>query len=197
MRDFGVCDSGIARLILTGPSILGSTDLIDTLEEVKGLGFYPSTSTFVIALVAKKCMSKQLWDEKVDAFKKWGWSDEDIVEAFRKSPHCMLVSVNKINLLMDFWVNQLGWDATAIVKQPKVFDSSLERRIIPRAAVVQYLLKKGLLRKKASLTAPFVVSDKLFLDKYINRYKEESSYLLKLYAETLNLAHTRDKTDMI
>ncbi|CAJ2662064.1 unnamed protein product [Trifolium pratense] len=197
LRDFGVCDSGIARLILTGPSILGSTDLINTLEEVKGLGFDPSTSTFVIALVAKKCMIKKLWDEKVDAFKKWGWSDEDIMEAFRKHPHFMFTSIDKINLLMGFWVNQLGWDATAIAKLPKIFGSSLERRIIPRATVVQYLLKKGLLRKKASLTAPFVVSDKLFLDKYINCYKEESSYLLKLYAETLKLAQTKDKTDQM
>ncbi|PNY17747.1 hypothetical protein L195_g014498 [Trifolium pratense] len=185
------------RLILTGPSILGSTDLINTLEEVKGLGFDPSTSTFVIALVAKKCMIKKLWDEKVDAFKKWGWSDEDIMEAFRKHPHFMFTSIDKINLLMGFWVNQLGWDATAIAKLPKIFGSSLERRIIPRATVVQYLLKKGLLRKKASLTAPFVVSDKLFLDKYINCYKEESSYLLKLYAETLKLAQTKDKTDQM
>jgi mTERF domain-containing protein len=195
IRDFGVCDSGIARLIMTGPSILGLTDLIDTLEEVKGLGFDPSTSTFVIALVAKKCMSKKLWDEKVDAFKKWGWSDEDVLEAFKKQPHCMLTSIDKVNSVMSFWVDQLGWDARAIVKLPRVFGSNLERRIIPRAAVLQYLLKNGLLKKKASLTTPFVVSDKLFFERHINRYKEEASYLLKLYEEKLDLAHASDKTD--
>ncbi|GAU45530.1 hypothetical protein TSUD_400770 [Trifolium subterraneum] len=197
MSDFGLCYSGIARLILTGPSILGSTDLIHTLEEVKGLGFYPSTSTFVVALVAKKCMSKKLWDEKVDTFKKWGWSDEDIVEAFRRQPHCMLTSIDKINSVMSFWVDQLGWDATLIVKRPNVLGSSLERRIIPRSAVLQYLLKKGLLKKKASITIAIVVSEKLFLERCINCYKEESSYLLKLYAEKLNVAHASDKTDLI
>ncbi|CAJ2657072.1 unnamed protein product [Trifolium pratense] len=197
MSDFGVCDSGIARLFLTGPSILGSTDMIHTLEEVKCLGFDPSTCTFVVALVAKKGMTKKLWNEKVDAFRKWGWSDEDVIEAFRRQPHCMLTSIDKINSVMSYWVNQLGWDATAIVKQPTVFGSSLERRIVPRATVLQYLLKKGLQKKKARLTTPFLVSDKLFLQRYINRYKEESSYLLKLYAEKLNVTHTRDKTDMI
>ncbi|PNY15042.1 mTERF protein [Trifolium pratense] len=136
MSDFGVCDSGIARLFLTGPSILGSTDLIHALEEVKCLGFDPSTSTFVVALVAKKGMTKKLWNEKVDAFRKWGWSDEDVIEAFRRQPHCMLTSIDKINSVMSYWVNQLGWDATAIVKQPTVFGSSLERRIVPRATTV-------------------------------------------------------------
>jgi mTERF domain-containing protein len=120
-----------------------------------------------------------------------------LIDAFRRQPQFMLTSIHKINSVMSFWVNQLGWDATATVKDPKVFDSSLERRIIPRASVVQYLLKKGLLRKKASLTTPCVINDKLFFDKYINRYKEESSYLLKLYAEKLSVAHARDKTDMI
>ncbi|MCI10156.1 mTERF protein, partial [Trifolium medium] len=142
MSDFGVCDSGIARLFLTGPSILGSTDLIHTLEEVKGLGFDPSTSPFVVALVAKKGMSKKLWDEKVDAFKKWGWSDEDVLKAFRKKPQCMFGSIDKINLVMSFWVNQLGWDAMAIAKTPHILSLSLEKKIIPRAAVVQYLLSK-------------------------------------------------------
>jgi mTERF domain-containing protein len=60
---------------------------------------------------------------------------------------------------------------------------------------MQYLLKKGLLKKKASLTTPFVVSDKLFFERHINRYKEEASYLLKLYEEKLDLAHASDKTD--
>jgi mTERF domain-containing protein len=70
--------------------------------------------------MAKKCMTKKLWNQKVDVFKKWGWSDEDVLEAFKRQPQCMLTSIDKINAVMSFWVNQLGWDATAIVKQPGV-----------------------------------------------------------------------------
>jgi mTERF domain-containing protein len=162
---------------------------------LKDLGFNPSQSLFYVALIAKITVTKALWKEKVDAFKKWGWSDEDVLEAFKKQPHCMLTSIHKINTVMSFWVNQLGWDARAIVRLPRVLGSNLERRIIPRAVVMQYLLKKGLLKKKASLTTPFVVSDKLFFERHINRYKEESSYLLKLYEEKLDISHASDKTD--
>ncbi|CAJ2657199.1 unnamed protein product [Trifolium pratense] len=75
---------------------------------------------FGIALMAKKGMSEKLWDEKVDTFKKWGWSDEVVSHAFRSHPGVMLVSIDKINLVMSFWVNQLGWNSLAITKKPLV-----------------------------------------------------------------------------
>jgi len=165
MSDFGVSDSVIAGLLRSWPSIFGSKDLIKSLEEVKGLGFHPSITTFGIALKAKKSLSKKLWDEKVDAFKKWGWSDENIVEEFRSQPNLMLISIDKIDLLMSFWVNQLGWNSLALTKWPHMFSYSLEKRIIPRASVMQFLLMKGLRKKNASFVAPFSFSEKNVLEQ--------------------------------
>jgi mTERF domain-containing protein len=197
LTESGVTDSNIARLLRTCTKLFYRKDLHELVEELKDLGFDPPRSIFSIALMAKSSVSETLWKEKVDAFKKWGWSDEDALKAFRKQPHCMLTSIDKINLVMSYWVNQLGWDAMAIAKVPRVFGASMEQRIIPRASVVQYLSKKGLLKKEASLTSPFVVKEEIFLDMYINRFKEESSYLLKLYEEKLKLAQTKEKTAMI
>ncbi|CAJ2662089.1 unnamed protein product [Trifolium pratense] len=190
----GVSESNIARLLRSWPLALRTRyNMVKLVEELKDLGFNPSKTTFSIAVVAKTYVSETRWKEKVDAFKKWGWSDEDVVNAFKKQPYCMLVSIDKINLLMNFWVEQLGWDPLVLAKGPSLFLLSLEKRIIPRAQVVQFLLKKGLREKNASLTSPFIDSNKLFLDRYIKRYKEESSYLLKLYEEKLTL---EDKTEM-
>ncbi|WJX27902.1 hypothetical protein P8452_16679 [Trifolium repens] len=144
MTDFGVCDSNIARLLQERPSIFGSNDLIKSLEEVKGLGFDPSMTTFGTALMAKKCISEELWNQKVDVFKKWGWSDEEFFQAFRSYPSLMLASIDKVNLVMSFWVNQLGWNSLAVTKCPNMFAYSLHKRIIPRASVLHYLLMKGL-----------------------------------------------------
>ncbi|RHN73180.1 putative transcription regulator mTERF family [Medicago truncatula] len=119
--------------------------MLKSVKEVKDLGFNPSKTTFGAALIAKTFVHKTLWKEKVDALKKWGWSEEDSLEAFRKKPYCMLTSIKKINLVMNFWVNQLGWDAMAIAKTPFILCSSLEKRIILRAAVVQFLEEKKFL----------------------------------------------------
>ncbi|PNX67395.1 mTERF protein, partial [Trifolium pratense] len=91
MTDFGVCNSAIASLFQRCQPIFGSTDLIKLLEEVKGLGYDPSTTTFGTALMAK--MNIKLWNRKVDTFKKWGWSDEVVSRAFRSHPAVMLVSI--------------------------------------------------------------------------------------------------------
>ncbi|GAU10001.1 hypothetical protein TSUD_301270 [Trifolium subterraneum] len=193
--EIGVPNPNIVRLLQKQSRGLNMNThcMLKLVEELKDLGFNPSKTTFGRALEAKLSVNKTLWKKKVDAFKKWGWSNEDIVEAFRKRPNFMVTSIDKINLVMDFWVNQLGWDALAVGTIPWVIEYSLERRIIPRAQVVQFLLKKGLREKNTNLTTPFKLSDKLFLHRYIKRYKEESSYLLKLYEEKLTL---KDKTDM-
>ncbi|XP_013463269.2 uncharacterized protein [Medicago truncatula] len=194
--DNGVTHSNIAKLLRYWSPTFQTHHMLKLVEELKVLGFNPSKVTFGVALRAKTSVSKTLWKEKVDAFKKWGWSDEDIMKAFKKRPDSMLTSIDKVNLVMGFWVNQLGWDAMAIAKTPLILSLSLEKTIIPRALVVQYLLSKGLRNKSASLTYPFVVTEKRFLDRFIKHFENEASNMLKLYEDKLNLAYTRDKTCM-
>ncbi|KEH37293.1 uncharacterized protein [Medicago truncatula] len=196
MTDFGIPHSVIARLIRSRPFLICSKDLINSLEEIKGLGFDPSTTTFGYALLANNCTSKKLWDEKVDVLKKWGWSDEDVIRAFRCHPDMMLTSIEKINLVMSFWVNQLGWDSLALTKRPHILTHSLEKWIVPRGLVVQFLLMKGLRKKNASLVTPFRYSEKLFLEKFVFSFKEESDYLLKIYEEKIKLAYTMENNGM-
>ncbi|KEH37294.1 mTERF protein [Medicago truncatula] len=184
------------RLIRSRPFLICSKDLINSLEEIKGLGFDPSTTTFGYALLANNCTSKKLWDEKVDVLKKWGWSDEDVIRAFRCHPDMMLTSIEKINLVMSFWVNQLGWDSLALTKRPHILTHSLEKWIVPRGLVVQFLLMKGLRKKNASLVTPFRYSEKLFLEKFVFSFKEESDYLLKIYEEKIKLAYTMENNGM-
>ncbi|RZB64742.1 hypothetical protein D0Y65_041004 [Glycine soja] len=194
----GLSESNIARLLrYRSKAVFRATDILKVVREVKDLGFDPSKVAFVMALLAIKRYDQNLWKEKVDVFKKWGWSDETFLEAFRRHPHCMLTSTDKINIVMNFWVNQMGWDALALVKGPKIFGLSMEKTIIPRASIVQLLLEKGLRKRSASITCPIMIPEKRFLNRFIKCFKEESSDLLKLYAEKLNLAYSREKSGML
>ncbi|XP_061341140.1 uncharacterized protein LOC133287527 [Gastrolobium bilobum] len=180
-------DNGVARfnllsILRTKPYVISSTDLGKIVQELRYLGFDPSKSYFGIALVAKRSVDKSRWNEKIDTFRRWGWSEETILEAFRRQPKCMLTSNDKINKVMQFWVNQLGWSSSYLVKGPGIFGYSLENWVIPRALVIQYLLSKGLISSSASLVTPFIMSEKLFLKRFVEYFgKEETSQLLKLY----------------
>ncbi|XP_061341137.1 uncharacterized protein LOC133287524 [Gastrolobium bilobum] len=180
--DYGVASSMIFRILRNSPHVIGSSDLVKTMQELTNLGFDPSKSYFGIALIAKRSVNKSQWNEKIDTFKRWGWSEETILEAFRRQPNCMLTSNDKINRVMQFWVNQLGWSSSYLVKGPGIFGYSLENRVIPRALVIHYLLSKGLISSSASLVTPFIMSEKLFLKRFVEYFgKEETSQLLKLY----------------
>lgn len=176
----GVTHSGIRRMLCTRPSVFCS-DLTNVIQEVKLLGFDPLKLSFTVAIMAKRVVPKSLWDAKVDVFKRWGWSEDDVVAAFKNQPSIMLRSVDKLNAVMAFWVGRLGWHHSWLIAAPTLFAYSLEKRVIPRALVVQYLLSKGLLKKGASLVTPFCMVDEMFREKYVTCFKEETSKLLELY----------------
>ncbi|KRH12116.1 hypothetical protein GLYMA_15G153300v4 [Glycine max] len=179
--DEGATDSVIAFLLQRRFSVILCSGFKETLDEIKEMGFEPFKKKFGLALLAKKIVPKSHWEAKVDVFKSWGWSEELVIGMFKRQPLFMLASQDKIDRVMRFWVKQLGWDSLALAKKPEIFGFSLERRIIPRALVVQYLVAKGLRKKSASMIVPFAVSDKEFLEKYVMRFKEEEAELLKLY----------------
>ena len=149
--------------------------------EVKELGFDPKTTLFFVALRAK-INRKSHWEKKINVYKKWGWSDEIIASAFLKYPWCMLASVEKIEAVMKFFVNDMGWESNVLAKHPMLVMVSLEKRVIPRAFVLKFLQSKGLI-KDAKLAAPFKVSEDVFLKRFVTCFEEEASQLLKLYEE--------------
>ncbi|AES91849.2 transcription termination factor family protein [Medicago truncatula] len=67
----------------------------------------------------------------------------------------------------------------AFRKQPN-FMLRIEKRLIPRASVIKYLLSKGLMKKGSSLCTPFHATDEDFQRRYVKRFEEETSKLLKL-----------------
>ncbi|KAE9594247.1 putative transcription regulator mTERF family [Lupinus albus] len=192
----GASTSDIVRVVTVNPRFLKPSlenciipaYELNTVLELKCLGIDPSKSYFADAMLAKRATTGLQWSDKIDTFKKWGWSDETILEAFKKQPMCMLTSSQKVDKVMRFWVNKLGWDSSHLVKAPGIFGYSLEKRIIPRASVINYLLSKGLRKESSSFLTPFFMTDESFLEKFVMCFDdEEASQLLKLYRENMDL----------
>ncbi|WVY89892.1 hypothetical protein V8G54_035406 [Vigna mungo] len=180
LLDAGVAHIGI-RYLLSSRSFVLYSNLRTLLEEVKLLGFDPLKVTFAVALEAKSTVSKPRWDTKVDVLKKWGWSEDEILVAFRKQPKLMLCSMEKLDAVTGFWVDRLGWDRSTLIAYPSLFQFSLEKRLVPRALVLQHLLSRGLVKKEASFVTPFLKSDEGFLKRYVRYFTEETPWLLELY----------------
>lgn len=184
LRDIGVPESNIVRLLCNWPIIfLNYPSFENTVDLVKKMGINPIRSQFVIAIVTMLVVGKSEWDKKIDVYKRWGCSEEEILTSFRKHPWCMMISVDKIIALMDIFVNKMGWDPSVVVKHYNLLTLSLEKRLIPRAAVLQYLSCEGLLKNnRYSPVTAFRVPEEAFLQRFVNCY-EEAPLLMKLYRE--------------
>ncbi|GMN62409.1 hypothetical protein TIFTF001_031484 [Ficus carica] len=191
LRRHGVPDAKICILMLNWPiCVMATHDRFQkVLKKVEDMGFHASKLNFVLAVVALRTRDEAKWQSKVDAYKKWGCSEEDVLKAFYRFPWCMMISENKLMAGMDFFINQMGLRPCFIVKHSRLLSQSLKKRIIPRFSVFEVLLSKGLVKKDVSLRQLFQVSDKKFLQNFVTPYKEEAPELLKLYKEKMNLSN--------
>ncbi|OWM71224.1 uncharacterized protein LOC116192497 [Punica granatum] len=155
------------------------------VKVVEEMGFDPTKTVFFHALKIMLTMKESNWESKSTIFRDWGWSEKELVSAFKKYPLCMANSEDKINRAMSFYVNSLGCKPSLIAKYPALLSHSLEKRIIPRAAVLDFLLSKGLVGKHLKLAVFIVMSEKEFMKKIL-RYQGEVPHILALYQQELN-----------
>ncbi|XVF28356.1 hypothetical protein REPUB_Repub15cG0022600 [Reevesia pubescens] len=191
LRNYGVPESNIVKVLhsISKVFLKSSVQFKETVEKVKEMGFSPSRMTFVIAVLVLNFMAKPAWDKKFDVYKKCGWSDKEIMDAFRKYPTFISVSEDKVVKIMDFLVKEMGLQPSLIAKRPRVITQSLEKRIVPRGLFARDLLSKGLVKKKFTLYALFESSEKLFIEKFVTCYKADAPELLKLYQQKLDLSN--------
>ncbi|TYH29667.1 hypothetical protein ES288_A01G030500v1 [Gossypium darwinii] len=179
LRGVGVPESNILMLLNCQPRALlfKPVRLKEIVEEVKGMGIDSSTTKFIAAVIALTSMSKSTLEKKFDVY-RWGWSDQEIREAFQRYPSCVTASEDKIMAIMDFLVNKMGYHSNLVAKQPSIFSQSLEKRIVPRALFARELLSVGLV-SNLTLSALFDTSEKVFVNRFVNIAPE----LLILYEE--------------
>ncbi|PSR85137.1 Transcription termination factor like [Actinidia chinensis var. chinensis] len=193
LREAGVPNANIMILLTNHPRAFktGMDKFALIVKEVEKMGFDPSRMNFVSAIRALRQMTKSTWGKKVEIYKKWGWTDDEIRVAFKLQPECMMASEEKIVGVMDFLVNKMGLESSLVARRPKLTTLSLEKRIVPRCAVYQILLLKGLINSNGiSLTTLLQSSEKRFLENVVNRHKEEAPEILELYKEKLDLVRT-------
>ncbi|KAF8395571.1 hypothetical protein HHK36_019521 [Tetracentron sinense] len=182
LRDHGVPDSTISKIIMTNPRTLcvKSDKFNETVLKIIKMGFDPSSLMFAHGLWRLLGINKDIWEAKLAVYRSFGWSDDEILSMFRKQPICMAFSEKKISTALDFFMNKLNWTPAEIFKYPTSLFLSLEKRTMPRCSVIEVLLSKGLMKKGQMGTALIVAEDD-FLKNYVVKYEEGLPQLLKVY----------------
>ncbi|OVA02266.1 Mitochodrial transcription termination factor-related [Macleaya cordata] len=133
-------------------------------------------------------MSKSSWERKLMVYREFGWSDNDILSAFKKQPYCMLISEEKIRRVVEFFLEKLKLKPSEILYRPTLLRFSLEKRIVPRCAVVKILYSKGIKRKKLIMSTVLNMSERNFLEKFVIKYQETTPEVMKAYKGGIEFA---------
>lgn len=184
LQEIGVPRSSIVYLVTTYPGAVVQVKkdrFTEIVKEVMEMGFDPTKQAFVRAIKPLSGMTKSTWEKKMEIYRNWGWSNDEILLLFKASPMCMCLSGEKIMSTMNFLVNKMGWERTEITRVPAILDYNLENRIIPRCSVGKVLMMKGLVKKDMRLHTLLKYSEQKFLDRFVTKHQNEIPQLLNLY----------------
>ncbi|KAK8684510.1 hypothetical protein V6N13_040534 [Hibiscus sabdariffa] len=188
LLDIGVAGHNIASSLCSLPStfVRNPNKFKVMVAEAKDIGLNPTKPMFLVALYAIRSLSKPTWKRKFELFKKFGWSEEEVLEAFRRYPTFVRLSEDKFMVTMDFLVNKMGFSSSVIAKRPRLLLMSMEKKIVPRGLFALDLVSKGVIRR-INLQTLLETSDNVFIENFVKRHKEEAPQLLKLYHENNRL----------
>ncbi|KAM7472608.1 hypothetical protein LguiA_010791 [Lonicera macranthoides] len=179
----------VAKELLKQPRTLmmNPDKIVKAVETVKQLGLDPSARKFLVAVRVIRSMSDSTWDMKVQMFKSFGWSEEEITSAFKRYPAVFACSEEKIRTLMDFYLNTVNLNPDVIISYPMLLNYGLSTRILPRYNVMKVLKSKGLLDKDRKLRYLLKLSEEKFVTSLVDKHLDEVPNLMELYCGNISV----------
>ncbi|GAB2289476.1 hypothetical protein Dimus_023786, partial [Dionaea muscipula] len=185
LKSYGISDERLQKLVVKSPKYFSSDpkhvqESLVRVEQV--LGIPRESGMFLQGYKAMFSLRKTDLELKFELFKRYGWSESDVLVMAKRLPYCLLISEAKLKSGMDFFVNKLGCKIAHLAARPSLLKYSMEERILPRYAVLQVLQEKKLMKKIPSISTAMTLSESRFLDAYVRPFKDDSPELYEAYA---------------
>ncbi|KAL6516017.1 hypothetical protein OROGR_019322 [Orobanche gracilis] len=190
LRERGMPESSIVSLVVHHTELLSISKekFAECVDSAVEMGFDMSKCAFLLAIKVFANLTESTLKQKMEVYRRCGWSEPDVISAFLRNPPCMKLSEKKIMATMDFLINKFGFEPYAIAQCPALLNLSLARRIRPRCLVARILNRKGLLKETTSaMTTLLKMTEKKFLIRYIDRYEKDIPELLEAYQGEMGL----------
>jgi mTERF domain-containing protein len=149
----------------------------------EGIGVPRGSRMFKHALQAVAYYTKEKIAAKVEYLKNtFRWSNAEVGIAVSKLPSILRRSEEALQIRSEFLISELGLEPAYIAHRPAIIAYSLERRLRPRYYVVKFLKENKLLECERDYYTIVMVSDKVFMEKFIRPHKEAAPHLAEDYA---------------
>ncbi|XP_040247516.1 uncharacterized protein [Aegilops tauschii subsp. strangulata] len=179
----GACD--IAKLFIRAPWILSAKPgrVLEMVASAEGIGVSPGSGMFRQVLHAVAYLSEEEIAAKVEQLKKTlRWSDAEVRVAVPKFPAVLMRSKDMLQLKSDFLISKVGLEPAYIAHRPVMLGLSLEGRLKPRYYVMRFLKENALLNHDRGYYKIVMVSEKVFVEKFICPHKQAAPHIAEDYA---------------
>ncbi|RWR93056.1 Mitochodrial transcription termination factor-related [Cinnamomum micranthum f. kanehirae] len=182
-RRCGFRDHHISYVVLQRPTLLfhGPNWIEELAARAEATGFRRGSPMLVYAILAMGNLSRTSFKKKLKLFKSFGWTEEEILSAFRRAPNFLLASERKIRAVMGFLMDEIGCKPSEIASRPMLFMFSFEKRLVPRYEVLKILKSRDLLRFEVQLWSAVTITERLFLKTYVMKYLDKAPDLREAY----------------
>ncbi|GAB2289513.1 hypothetical protein Dimus_023823 [Dionaea muscipula] len=185
LKSYGISDERLQKFLLRNHRFLCCKpkwvqECLVRVEQV--LGIPRESGMFLYGFMVMVSLRKRDLELKFELFKRYGWSESDVLLMAKRLPQCLLMSEARLKTRMDFFVNKLGYEIGFLAARPPLLLLSMEERILPRFAVMQVLQERNLLRRNPSIYTYMILSESRFLDAYVLPFKDNLPELYEAYA---------------
>lgn len=111
LRNSGVSEDRIRKLVIMNPNYLTQKpewikDLLNRLEKDFRIPLH--SPIFPYGFQALAAQNKSRCEKKIGIFKSFGWSDDNVLMMFRKLPHSIAFSEDRIQKALSFYMKKHG-----------------------------------------------------------------------------------------
>ncbi|KAJ4715561.1 Transcription termination factor like [Melia azedarach] len=141
------------------------------------MGISVDSRMFYHGLYALCSLSEETFERKVELLRSYGFSRDEFIEMFRKAPRLLIVSEEKLQSGLEFFLKKIELEKAALFSMPVSLIYSMENRVVPRYRVFKILISKGLLKKQCTFTQMLPMTEEKFLQKFVLRFGDDAEEL--------------------
>ncbi|CAL9102665.1 unnamed protein product [Musa textilis] len=160
LREHGISDEHITHMVVTVRCCFrGIDNLKEVIKYIEELGVPRDSGVYPYALDVLMSLNRSRFDATSATLMSFGFSQTDIIAAFRKCPYVWKLSKKNICDKMTFLMKEAGFELTSIICCPMILTYSLEKRLRPRYEVMNFLKQNKLLDKGYILPSVMQLSE--------------------------------------
>ncbi|XP_028767355.1 transcription termination factor MTERF4, chloroplastic-like [Neltuma alba] len=146
-KSCGIVGSQLSVLLTRRPRLFVTRQslLRNYVSRAVNMGFSIDSGMLVYGFRIISDMSIVMFNRKVEIIQSCGFSKDEAMQMFRRSPGSLGMSEKRLKFKIQVFLDKIMLPRSLLVNNPVILTMSMEKRVIPRWRVLQLLMSKNLL----------------------------------------------------